>query len=288
MSHRRSLAWVVLVLMTGCDASVTPRGGPDGAPIADAARPTDAGRETEDAGTPADAGPRPPDAGSTDPDGGAPPDASSVSDGGACVPGECCYRTVETRAGVFHTVTDSAPQLLVRPLDPGEGFYCMRASFTIETADNHAALDAAHEGCPIYSHVATIAGGTAAARVMGTAYFRFLRLTCGPRRPAGLELNAYNEAGDGNQTLTGPWLPGETYRVVMEVRPFTSSIELFALDGTQVGPRVEVDITGATVEQNRDTELAFGLDRIYENAFFPFYDAVYSDLVIEADVAPAP
>jgi hypothetical protein len=215
--------------------------------------------------------------GTTGSDAGAP-------DGG-CSPGECCYRLVESRPGLFHTVTAANPRLSTQPLEAGQGFFCLRVEFTMHTADNLAQTDANYEGCPIFSHIATIQGESAQARVQGTAYFRMLRLDCSPRRPAGLELNAWNDTQTGNLVDTGPWVPGATYRIVQEVKPDASSIELYQ-NGVQVGPRIEVSIAGATVDQNRDVSIAFGLDKVYENAFFPYYDAAYGDLEIWADVAP--
>lgn len=279
--RRRLVCWFVLGIAAGCGESPAgaDAGEPtDAGPASDGGALVDGGPSTMDAGGPTDAG-APTDAG--------PPDAGAV-DGGDCAPGDCCWRTIEARAGVFHTVTEAAPQLVVRPLAPGEGFFCARLSYTMQTADNLAETTDAFEGCPIYSHMATIEGGGPEARVQSTAFFRFLRLGCDPRRPGAVELNAYNERMDGSQTLTGPWVPGGTYRVVHEVRPFTSSVQLYAMDGSPVGPRIEVDITGATVAHNRDPRFVFGLERPSTGAFFPYFDAVYSDLAIEVDVAPAP
>lgn len=55
-----------------------------------------------------------------------------------------------------------------------------------------------------------------------------------------------------------------------------------------MGPRVETEISGTTVDMTRDTEVVFGLDGIYSGAYFPYFEAVYSDLEVWADVAPAP
>jgi len=285
MSRRLGVLLLMLLAM-GCDG---PAPAVDAGSTSDASAGVDASTGAMDAGD-VDAGDVARDAGSSD--AGAFDDAGPADggppDGGGCPPDECCWETVETRAGVFHTVTEAAPQLVVQPLAPGEGFFCARLGYTIQTADNLAETDAAYEGCPIYSHMATIEGDGPEARVQSTAFFRFLRIGCAPRRPGAVELNAYNERMDGSQTQTGPWVPGGTYRVVHEVRPFTSSIQLYAMDGTAVGPRIEVDITGATVAHNRDTRFVFGLDRVSTGAFFPYFDAVYSDLEIEVDAAPAP
>jgi hypothetical protein len=83
----------------------------------------------------------------------------------------------------------------------------------------------------------------------------------------------------------GPWTPGERYRIVQTVQPFTSSVEVF-LDGERDGPRVEVDISGSTVDMVRDAKVGFGLRQIFGGAFFPYYGATYHDLEVWADVAP--
>lgn len=229
-----------------------------------------------------------PDAGSPGDGGPLPGDAFVPVDAGDCTPGECCYELVEERAGVFHTVTTADPQLIVRPLEAGEGFFCMRLEYTLQTVDNLVATDEAYEGCPIYSHLAGIQGTGDEGRQLNAGFFRFLRLGCGVRRPGALEINAWAPPGETrSQTLTGPWLPGETFRVVHEVVPFVSSIEIFQ-GGVHVGPRVETEITGTTVAMTRDTEIPFGLPMPVGGAFFPYYDAVYSDLEVWASVAEAP
>jgi hypothetical protein len=270
------------LLLVACGDGGIGGGGGDGSDAGsrDSGSGTDAGTGTDAAAF---------DASGSDPDAGTPADAGTEVDAGDdCVEGECCYELVHESPGLFHTVTEADPQHVVRPLEAGEGFFCMRVEYTMQTVDNLVETDAAYEGCPIFSHIGGIAGGGAEGRVVGGAFFRMLRLGCSVRRPVAVQLDVWAPAGEERSTtLTGPWLPGETYRIVQEVVPFTSAIELYQ-DGALVGPRIETDISGTTVNMTRDTEVAFGLDAVYDGAYFPYFDAVYSDLEIWADVAAAP
>ena len=278
---RLHVVTALALLLGSCgDGSVGSGGDGDDAGAGDAGSGTDAGTSADaasgDAGNGADAR--------------VPVDAGGATDAGDdCAADECCYELVHESPGVFHTVTEADPQHVVRPLEAGQGFFCMRVEYTMQTVDNLVETDAAYDGCPIFSHIAGIEGSGAEGRVVGGAFFRMLRLGCDVRRPVAVQLDVWSPPGEPHRstTLTGPWLPGETYRIVHEVVPFTSSIELHQ-DGAIVGPRIETDISGTTVDMTRDTEVIFGLDMVYDGAYFPYFDAVYSDLEIWADVAPAP
>jgi hypothetical protein len=217
-------------------------------------------------------------------DDGGEADGSGTLDG---APASCQYVKVHERPGAFHFVTEAAPMLSVSPLAAGQGFNCMRVEFTMQTVDNLTDIDAAYEGCPIFSHVAGVAGGTATGKNLGGAFFRFLRMDCTPRHPGAVQLEAYNPTQPSYAVTptASAWDAGLTYRMVLEVTPSSSSLTLAALDATPLGPRVELALTGITVDMTREPLVRFGLDRVYDAAYFPYFGATYSDLEIFADVA---
>lgn len=187
--------------------------------------------------------------------------------------------------GTVLTVRPGASRWATRPLTTGQGFYCMRFEFDMDTGADFNDAFALDAGCPIFSAIGGIYSTSAprnAGQIAG-AHFHFYRLGCSPglhRAHVDVSIVTANAFADG------PWAAGEHYHVAIEVRPFTSSLRLFQR-GVQVGPTVSADITGATVAQTRNPEVSLGQDGVGSGAYFPYFGSVYSNVEVWADVAPA-
>ena len=188
-----------------------------------------------------------------------------------------CAELVYEQLGDVLTVVDGASVWSVSPLAPGQGFTCMRVEFEMQTADTlQTIIDMG--GCPIFLSVAGIAGPS---KILAGSLFKMHRAqTRCPPGPHRLELDTWVDA----DVLQGPWSLGQTYHVVLEVVPFTSSVTLYQ-NGQQIGPTVSASITGTTVPDTVDPVVTFGLDHPMTNAYWPNYDAVYRDVRIWADRA---
>src|SRR5690606_36376597 len=76
--------------------------------------------------------------------------------------GECDYLQIVDMPGPVHTITEEAPVFEVAPLEAGEGFYCIRVEFDLQTLDNLDALQEVDPGlCPEYLALASVFGTTA-------------------------------------------------------------------------------------------------------------------------------
>jgi len=190
----------------------------------------------------------------------------------------CNYEKVFDQPGHVLTVVDGASKWSTQPVQSGEGFFCLRFEFTMQTSDTLAQTQANYEGCPIFTAIGRVQGTT---EQLAGGLFKFLDVGCDPG-PHRVEIDTWVE----NAVVAGPWNLGETYRVVIEVVPFVASIELFQ-GGVQVGPTVSASVDGTSVEMTRDGVVSLGQEAPADGAYFPNYGAVYSDVQVWAHVAPA-
>jgi hypothetical protein len=195
----------------------------------------------------------------------------------------CAYALVHEQPGVVLAVEPDASELEVQPLQAGEGFYCMRVEFDMQTLDNLEQLAAEHDACPQQTAIAAVYGSAPQGEFIGSAFFGHYDDTCA-RGQDTLEVGNFLHF---TPDTAGPWPPGERWHVVLEMRPFASRVSL-SRDGEQVGPRVEASLFPASIDDTRDPVVRLGQSRITAGRFFPWYGATYENLVIHADVAPAP
>lgn len=216
-------------------------------------------------------------------------DATAVPDStGSTGPidnGECDYQLVHEQAGAVLWVSEEAPVLEISPLQPGEGFYCMRVEFDLQTLDNLADLAAQHPaGCPEYLALASVFGTQATGEVMATTFFRGMDRvgeSCEPGPPR-LEVGNYL---DYVANTEGPWSPGQVWRVTIEAKPWLTRLKV-ELDGAPLGPVLEANLYPANVADTRDPKVRLGQLMPVEDKFYPWYGATYANLKVWADVAP--
>lgn len=200
-------------------------------------------------------------------------------------PSACRYETLVEMPGVFHTVTEAMPALILRPFAAGEGFRCLRMEFSLQTADNIDRLISDFEGCPVFIQIAEVAHDTRPGWevVYQVADFRFRRTDCTPRVPRSVQLvSTLAPEGAGPVTVNGPWEPGQRYDIIMAVERDTFWMEL-RQDGGLVVPRIEGAVADFQPVDTTNPRIFFGRPQIFTNAFYPYYDAQYVDLVIQAD-----
>jgi hypothetical protein len=196
----------------------------------------------------------------------------------------CDYVLVHEQPGIVLEPVPDASELDVMPLAPGEGFYCMKVEFDLQTVDNLEALAAEHDGCPEYAAIASVHGSAATGEFIGSAFFHYYDEADCTRGPDTLEVgNFVSYTAD----TVGPWPPGERWHVVLEMRPWVSRVSL-ARDGVQIGTRVGAHLFSATVADTRDPVVRLGQARITSGRFFPWYGTTYENLQVHADVAPPP
>ncbi|MCA9713317.1 MAG: hypothetical protein KC468_01330 [Myxococcales bacterium] len=198
--------------------------------------------------------------------------------------GECDYALVHAQPGAALWVSDEQPVLELSPLAPGEGFYCMRVEFDMQTLDNLEALVDAHGGCPELLSIASIFGTTATGDVLATAFFHHRAWegeTCAAVEPQA-EAGNYLEYTAG---VAGPWPPGQVWHVTLEAKPWLTRLELSQGDA-RVGPSIEAGLYPANVEDTRDPVVRLGQPMIVSEKFFPWFGATYANVEVWADVAP--
>lgn len=195
----------------------------------------------------------------------------------------CAYALVHEQPGPVLSVEPDVSELEVSPLQPGEGFYCMRVEFDMQTLDNLEQLAAEHDACPEHTAIAAVYGGGTEGEFIGSAFFGHYDAQGCVRGDDTLEVGNFLAY---TPDTAGPWPPGERWHVVLEMRPFASRISLLR-DGEQVGPRIEASLFPATVEDTRDPVVRLGQSRITAGRFFPWYGATYENLQVWADVAAA-
>jgi hypothetical protein len=300
----RSLCLVLVASVElGC-ASGSPAGGGPGGPEA-AADASNVGR-ADAAGQDAPVGPTADAHDAPDHDAGSSEDAGEGAEGGPLVdakaPGEggktedsgtggdaaastgCQYATVFTQTGPVLTVgTDQSKTYYwsTEPLPSGSGFTCLKVDFDMATANTLGSV-----GCPIYTLVTGIHGtgakGTppSQAKLLAGALFKFYDLKCQPAAHR-IELDTSWKS----LTTTGPWNLGGVYHFTVEIKPYTSTVTL-SQGGVVVGPVMSADITGATVADTLNPRIDFGDPAAGGGSNWPNYGATYSNVVIQADVAP--
>lgn len=194
--------------------------------------------------------------------------------------GGCEYVQVLDMPGELLTMTYENSYLAVNPLQPGQSFYCMRVEFDMQTADSLEQTLMDFPGCPIFTAIASLRGSGKTGELMASALFKYFKVGCtlGPDR---IEMDTFVEG----VVTQGPWPIGQSYRFVITVEPFTSTIRAFQ-DGVQVGPAVQGSIEGATVESARDPVIELGMKQPAGDAYFPNYGGSYSNLSVWASVAP--
>jgi hypothetical protein len=207
-------------------------------------------------------------------DGNVTPDADTVD----AAPPEPCSELVYEQQGLILTVVDGASHWSVSPLNQGEGFTCMRVEFDLHTHDCvQQILDM--NGCPTFYCIA----GISAVRKMGGALLRHWRAQqgCIPG-PHRMQIDCFWGSDHGQ----APWQYAQTYRVTIEVIPFTSTFTM-SQGGVPVGS-VSVVITGATVADTVNPTVNFGIPQSSQSAYFPMYGATYSNLQVWATRATPP
>jgi hypothetical protein len=213
------------------------------------------------------------DAGASGSTAGASGAAGAPGDGGV----GCQYQKVFEQPGTVLEVKEGASLWDVQPL-PGQGYFCARFEFDMQTADTLAPIKASG-GCPIFT---AIGGFGAQGKWMAAGLFKIYKAQAScPIGPTRLELDAFS----GSDVQPSPYVLGETYHVAIEVVPFTASITL-SQNGQQVGPVVTASVAGATVADTTDPRFSLGQEKSTQNAYYPNYGAIYSNVVIWADVAP--
>lgn len=198
--------------------------------------------------------------------------------------GECTYIKVFEQAGAVLWVTEAMSVYEVMPLQAGEGFYCVRVEFDLQTLDNLDALAAMEPGCPEYLGLASVFGTQATGEVMATAFYRGRDRDgemCAPGA-SRIEVGNYLEyAAD----TAGPWAPGEAWHVSIEAKPWVTRISL-TKDGMPHGPTIEANLWPAGVADTRDPMVRLGQVMVVEGKYYPWFGATYANLTVWADVAP--
>lgn len=225
-------------------------------------------------------------------------DGTSTGDGGTTGPdewtsgttmapheeGECTYAKVFEQVGAVLWVTEATSVWEVMPLMAGEGFYCMKVEFDLQTLDNVDTLAESEPGCPEYLGLASVFGTQATGEVMATAFYRG-RDKDGEMCTAGasrIEVGNYLEyAAD----TVGPWAPGEAWHVTIEAKPWVTRIAL-TRGGAPLGPTIEANLWPASVADTRDPMVRLGQVMVVEGKYYPWFGATYANLTVWADVAP--
>lgn len=199
--------------------------------------------------------------------------------------GECDYQVVFAQAGPVLWVTDETPVWEVAPLQAGEGFYCMKVEFDVQTLDNLGALAMKEEGsCPEYLGLASVFGTQATGEVMATAFYRGWDRE-GDACVAGASRLEVGNYLDYQADTPGPWTPGQAWHVTIEAKPWVTRIAV-TMDGAPLGPTVEANLWPASVADTREPRVRLGQQMIVEGRYFPWYGATYANVAVWADVAP--
>lgn len=215
-------------------------------------------------------------------------DTTGTATTGPVDQGECTgYKLVLNKPGAVLWVNKDVSMFESSFLQPGEGFYCVRVEFDLQTLDNLDQLAAADpEGCPEQIGLASVFGTTISGEVLATAFFHAMDRqggACTPT-PARMEVGNYL---DYVQSDPGPWAPGQIWHVILEAKPFLTRIAVYS-EGKQLGPIVAANLYPASVAETRDPVVRLGLPMPVEDRFYPWYGATYANLQVWADVAPPP
>jgi hypothetical protein len=198
---------------------------------------------------------------------------------------DCDYVLVDEQPGLVHTVSGDASTFDVMPLDEGEGFFCLRVEFDLSVPDDLDALLAEHEGCPEYLALASVFGTQPSGEYLATSFFHAYEQAedaCVASAPH-VEVGNYIDYQVGH---AGPWLPGGSWHVVLEAKPWLTRIDVAGEGGET--HRVEASLYPANVADTRDPVVRLGQAQVTGQMFFPWFGAEYSNLKVEAVVAGAP
>lgn len=207
------------------------------------------------------------------------------STGAPPMEGECAYVSVFEQAGPVLWVTEAMPVWELTPLQPGEGFYCMKVEFDVQTLDNLDELAAMSEGgCPEYLGLASVFGTQATGEVMATAFYRG-RDREGEACVAGTSRLEVGNYLDYTADTEGPWAPGQAWHVTIEAKPWVTRISVTE-GGAPLGPTIEANLWPASVADTREPTVRLGQVMVVEGRYFPWYGATYANVKVWADVAP--
>lgn len=205
---------------------------------------------------------------------------------------DCDYVLIHEQAGPVHTVSAFEPTLDVMPVAEGEGFYCLRVEFDITVPDALDDLLAVHEGCPEYLALASVFGTQATGDYLATSFFHGYALVepedeqadpeCEQATPH-VEVGNYVDYSVGTEA---PWLPGQSWHVVLEAKPWLTRMDVDGEAGST--HRVEASLFPANLADTRDPVVRLGQAQVTGDMFYPWFGAQYANLRIEAVVAPAP
>lgn len=202
-------------------------------------------------------------------------------------PGACLYAvTLDLPGEVLRSAEPTLGLAMAAGLAPGETFRCLRVEYDIETTTREVLLSHM-AGCPIFvsSHgVQSNLGKKGASHLIGGLLFRPFKV----KQPTGVceatDTKIEMDTFWGSPNKVAPWVPGKSYHVVSEITAMGSSTALYE-GATMVGPRLEVlaDIPAA---DRKDPLINLSLPKSFEGAFLPYYDAVFSNLEVQADTRP--
>lgn len=204
---------------------------------------------------------------------------SSTGDAAFAATEHACEGTlVREQLGEVLHVTNDVSALELMPLQPGEGFTCMR----VELAFTPAAIAATADACPIYVALASLRGTAPGGEDLAAAFVHAFdgdvaRCDRGPDR---LAIGNFRELTDD---APAPPLD-QAFTLRLLVQPFVSRIELWR-DDLRIAS-ASADLFPATVDDTRDPLLRLGLARPADASIVPWYGASYSDLRIFAEVVP--
>lgn len=192
---------------------------------------------------------------------------------------DCIGTPVLEQLGVVLDVPPEGGELELFPLQPGEGFSCMRVELELDVT----AIAAPAEGCPVYAAIASIRGTAPGGEDMAAAYLHPYEL--GPdgcvRTDDRLAVGNFRELVDD---AAAPPMSG-TWHARLTVKPFVSRFEVMDDAGNPIA-RVSANLYPATIADTRDPVVRLGLADAVGETLLPWGSIVFRDVRIFADVAP--
>jgi hypothetical protein len=192
---------------------------------------------------------------------------------------DCVGTPVLEQSGVVLDVPAAGGELELVPLQPGEGFSCMRVELELDVT----AITAPSEGCPVYAAIASIRGTAPGGEDMAAAYLHPYEL--GPdgcmRTEDRLAVGNFRELVDD---APAPPMSG-TWHARLVVKPFVSRFEVMDDAGNPIA-RVSANLFPASIADTRDPVVRLGLADAIGETLLPWGSIVFRDVRIFADVAP--
>ncbi len=191
---------------------------------------------------------------------------------------DCVGTLVLEQLGEVLAVAPDASAVELSPLQPGEGFTCMRVELELEAA----ALAPTDDVCPVYVALASIRGTAPGGEDLAAAFVHAFdgdAASC-TRGADRLAIGNFRELTDEvpAQRLS------DRVRMRVLVQPFVSRIELFVDDVPFAS--ASADLFPASVADTRDPVVRLGLPRAANGTITPWYGARYRDLRVFAEVVP--